>query len=110
MSQAWPEAIVAEDDMEKGHYMNHDLKMDILMMAHNCAHHPSIAQTTRNVAALAWFPGVKTYTTEYFDSCSICLPRRKAHRSVGPGSYNCGRPTAAFSFVPGLLRLTIRVS
>ena len=78
-----PEAIVAEDEMEQGHYMNHDLKMDVLMMAHNCAHHPSIAQTTRNVAALAWFPSIKTYTAEYFDSCSICQPRRKAHRSVG---------------------------
>ena len=63
--------------------MNHDLKMDILMMVHNCAHHPSIVQTTRNVAALAWFPSVKTYTAEYFDSCSTCLPRRKSHRSVG---------------------------
>ena len=77
------EAIIAEDETEKGHYMNHDLKVDILMMAHNCAHHSSIAQTTRNVAALAWFPGVKTYSAGYFDSCSIYLPRRKAHRSVG---------------------------
>ena len=87
-----PEAIIAEDEMEKGHYMNHDLKMDILMMVHNCAHHPSIAQTTRNVAALAWFPGVKTYTAEYlsFDSCSMCLdlPRRKAHRLVGTYQYH----------------------
>ena len=38
-----PEAIVAEGEMEKDHYMNHDLKMDVLTMAHNCAHHPSIA-------------------------------------------------------------------
>ena len=77
------ESIVDDELMEKGHYMNHDLRMDVLMLAHNCAHHPSLAQTIRNVAALAWFPGIKSYVADYYNSCTICLPKRNAHRSVG---------------------------
>ena len=77
------ESIVDDSLMEKGHHMNHDLRMDVLMLSHNCAQHPSLAQTIRNVAATAWFPGIKSYVADYYNSCTICLPKRDAHRSVG---------------------------
>ena len=54
------ESITEKGEMEEGHYMNHDLKLDVLLLAHNCAQHPSLAQTTRNVVTVAtdWFkPG-----------------------------------------------------
>lgn len=77
------EAIIEDDEMEEGHYMTHDLKQDILLLSHNCAQHPSLAQTIKNVASVAWFIDMKTRIPEYFNSCTICLPRRTAHRTVG---------------------------
>ena len=54
-----------------------------MLLAHNCAQHPSLAQTLRNVAAVGWWPGVKQDISRFYSSCSLCLPKRKAHRSTG---------------------------
>ena len=77
------DTIIAMKKMEQGHYMTHDLRFDAMLMAHNCAQHPSLAQTLRNVAAIGWWPEVKTDIGHFYNSCSLCLPKRKAHRAVG---------------------------
>ena len=74
---------IAQEEMEEGHYMTHDLRFDAMLLAHNCAQHPSLAQTLRNVAAVGWWPGVKERISRYYNSCLICLPKRRAHRSTG---------------------------
>ena len=77
------DTIIAQEEMEAGHYMTHDLRFDVMLMAHNCAQHPSLAQTLRNVAAIAWWPEIKVDISHFYNSCSLCLPKRKAHRAVG---------------------------
>ena len=46
------DTIIAQEETEQGHYMTHDLRFDAMLLAHNCAQHPSLAQTLRNVAAV----------------------------------------------------------
>ena len=53
------DTIIAQEHMEQGHYTTHGLRFDAMLLAHNCAQHPSLAQTLRNVAAVGWWPGVK---------------------------------------------------
>ena len=77
------EIIIAQEEVEAGHYMPHDLRFDVMLVSHNCAQHPSLAQTLRNVAAIAWWPEIKVDISHFFNSCSLCLPKRKAHRAVG---------------------------
>ena len=77
------DSIIAQEEMEAGHYMTHDLRFDVMLLSHNCAQHPSLAQTLRNVAAIAWWPEIKVDIGHFYNSCSLCLPKRKAHRAVG---------------------------
>ena len=77
------DTIVAQEEMEEGHYMTHDLKFDAMLLSHNCAQHCSLAQTLRNVAAIGWWPEVKTDIARFYNSCSLCLPKRRAHRATG---------------------------
>ena len=64
--------IIAQEEMEAGHYMTHNLRFDVMLLsrAHNCAQHPSLAQTLRNVAAIAWWPEIKVDISLFFNSCS----------------------------------------
>ena len=79
------DTIIAQEEMEQGHYMTHDLRFDAMLLAHNCAQHPSLAQTLRNVAVVGWWPGVhvKEDISRYYNSCSLCLLKRRAHRFTG---------------------------
>ena len=77
------DTIIAQEEMEQGHYMTHDLKFDAMLLSHNCAQHCSLAQTLRNVAAIGWWPEVKTDIARFYNSCSLCLPKRRAHRATG---------------------------
>ena len=63
--------------------MTHNLRFDVILLSHNCAQHPSLAQTLRNVAAIAWWPENKVDISHFYNSCSLCLPKRKSHRAVG---------------------------
>ena len=31
--------VIAQEEMEQGHYMTHDLKFDAMLLSHNCAQH-----------------------------------------------------------------------
>ena len=79
------DTITAQDEMEEGHYMTHDLRFDAMLLSHNCAQHCSLAQTLRNAAAIGWWSEVKVDIAWFYNSCSLCLPRRKAHRTTEIG-------------------------
>ena len=77
------ETIIAQKEMEAGHCMTHDLRFDGMLLSQNCAQHPSLAQTLLDVAAIARWPEIKVDIGHFFNSCSLCLPKRKAHGAVG---------------------------
>ena len=77
------DTIIAQEEMEEGHYMTHDLRFDAMLLSHNCAQHCSLAQTLRNVAGIGWWPEVKVDIARFYNPCSLCLPRRKARRATG---------------------------
>ena len=42
-----------------------------------------VRPTSFHVAAVGWWPGVKADISRYYNSCSLCLPKCRAHRSTG---------------------------
>ena len=79
------EGIIADHDADDSgdHYTDHDLRRDILIHCHDNADHPSFADTSNRVRALAWFPKMKSYIQGHVDTCTYCLAKSKASTPVG---------------------------
>ena len=78
-----PMVTAADDHDTHADVMMHDLRKDILYMAHNNLDHPSLSHTIRNVRELCWFPKMIRYIRDHYDMCPICMPKMKIKRAVG---------------------------
>ena len=78
-----PAITTHESHPEYGHWMQHDLRRDILYLAHNNNDHPSLAHTLRSMREMCWFPQIVQYTKYHVQACPICTPRVKAQRAIG---------------------------
>ena len=74
---------VADDAGDGSHFADHDLRRDILIHCHDNREHPSLAETSRDVRALIWFPKMQSYIDYHYNSCSYCVAKRTAADPVG---------------------------
>ena len=52
---------VSDDTGDGSHFSDHDLQCDVLIRCHDNHEHPSLAETSRDVRALVWFPKMQAY-------------------------------------------------
>ena len=74
---------VAEDVGDGTHFADHDLRRDILIHCHDNREHPSLAETSRDVRTLVWFPKIKSYIEYHINACAYCVAKRTAAAPVG---------------------------
>ena len=82
-----------EDTSESANWMKTemDLRKDIILMCHDMAQHPKVAQTLHAVKAMASWIGQRNQVRDHIDSCADCLEERKAVAEIGAGIVSAGR-------------------
>jgi len=76
-------APVSTEKITGKHWIDHDLRRDILIHCHDNAMHPSYPNTAKDVRALVWFPDMLKYIKYHCESCAYCVSKRKAAQPVG---------------------------
>ena len=79
-----------------GDMMQHDLRRDIVYLAHTNSDHPLMRLTTRSVRELCWFPKLLAYVRYHVRACPICIPKLKLHQTVGASIVAAERLTVVF--------------
>ena len=74
---------IVEDSPTGHHWIDHDLRRDILLHVHDNARHPSNEATHRDVRALCWFPRMHQYVEDHCRTCSYCLASTTTVNAVG---------------------------
>jgi hypothetical protein len=77
-------AVVAQDDHQThADLMEHDLRKDIIYVAHNNNHHPSRTRTLKTVREMAWWPSMESSVKYHVDACPICMASMATKKAVG---------------------------
>ena len=77
--------ITDDSHMDEGHYMDHDLRYDLMLYCHDFMDHPGKIATAHHVKSLAWFPGVLEHVRRWVDDCTDCSTRHKTATHIGCG-------------------------
>ena len=75
--------VTAEATGDGTHYQDHDLRRDILLHVHDNAHHPSLDATQAAVRALCWFPHMKTFIDDHYNTCAYCVAATATTPAIG---------------------------
>ena len=65
------------------HYMDHDLRNDILLHVHDNAHHCNIQRTQDNLRSIAWWPNSRMDVDTHVKTCTYCTAALTSHTPVG---------------------------
>jgi hypothetical protein len=68
-----------------------DMKLDLLLMAHDFAGHGSIGAMAKWLRKYAWFPSIITCISRHHATCVFCLQRRAAAQGIGLGTVGFSR-------------------
>ena len=82
-SERQPAITDAASHPKFGHWMQHDLRRDLLYLVHNNNDHPSLAHTLRTLRDMCWFPQIVQYTKYHVGACPMCIPKMRAQRAIG---------------------------
>ena len=86
------QAVGTQDVAEEGeHWMDHDLRRDLMWLCHDLPAHAGKATMARNLRQLAWWPNMTASINEHVSTCSHCIQRVRAYQAVGVSMMSASR-------------------